>query len=425
MSLRPAVGSALVVLALAAGVTPAAASSWHLQTSFGRQGVAGLPLREHGAGTLLAAGPQGSLFVGGYAHSRPGAFLLARMSSAGALVRSFGSGGVSQVPALYAFTQDPPRIFALAGGGLMIVGLDHADHLVAVRLTAGGLPDRSFGHAGVAQYAFARVHGFAVITAAAVQSNGDVLAVYQREAPQPVNEPAIPAGLGEGPIELVRLLPSGALDRSFGVGGFLQAAGRTPALGGYPGNGSGWACAQTLTPAGSLLLAYEQAIVPAGNLAEVPAVQQLAPSGADAPGFGQQGAVYLPFVPKSAQSTSSLCDGVFALPGGEVEAAFGGEGANSTKVDLFRFTAAGTLDPTFHASGYTTLAAPVAALAPGPAGEVFSAALSGGSLVLGGTLASGLPDPGAGRRQGRALRQRAAAGRRAERHSKSCPATTA
>jgi uncharacterized delta-60 repeat protein len=398
LSIAGRLAVALAVGGLAAGAQGAVAqaASWHLDSSFGKRGVAGLPVRERDAGSLLTAGPQGSVFVGGYADRKKGAFLVARLSVSGRLVKSFGGGGVSTVPTVYAFPQDPPRMFALAGGRLLIVGLSRSDHFTVVRLTARGRPDRAFGHNGVAQYTLPDVHGFTVITAATVEPDGDILAVYQREVPQLVNEPRIPAGLGEGQIALVRLLPSGALDRSFGKGGFLDAPGETPALGGYPGSGVGWACEQTIAPDGSLLLAYEQAFVPNDDGAENPAVQELGPTGADASGYGEHGASYLPFVPKTKEASSSLCDGLFARPGGAVEAAFGGEGQDSTMIDLFRFTPTGAPDPTFGTSGHTTLDTPVAALALAPAGETFSAGTSGSALVVGGTLASGAPDPALG-----------------------------
>jgi hypothetical protein len=389
-----------VVIAVPAATAHSA--SWHLDRSFGRRGVAGLPLREHARGTLLAPGPQGSVFVGGYANRRKGAFLVARLSASGRLVKSFGSGGVSTVPAIYAFPQDPPRLFALPGGRLLIIGLDREDHLAAARLTARGRPDRAFGHSGVAQYALRGVHGFATVTAAADEPDGDLLAVYQREAAQPVNEPQIPRGLGEGQIELIRLLPGGALDRSFGEGGFLRAPGETPTLAGYPGTGAGWACEQTIDDDGSLLLAYEQAAAPS-NSAEVPAVEKLSPIGADFPGFGARGAVFLPFVPMAGGSSSELCDGLFSLPGGAVEAGFGGggDGTNSDLVELFRFTPAGDLDPSFRGSGYVTVGGPVSTLALARDGETFSAGISGDALVVGGTLADGAPDPALGASSGR------------------------
>jgi len=168
-----AVVGVTVVCALALGAVAAEAGSWHLVSSFGNDGVAGLPLRERSreepsqgfalperSRSLTVAGPQGSLYVGGFAVSKPGAFLLARMSAAGKLVKSFGRGGVLTVPAVYWFKQDPPRLFALAGGRLLIVGLDHGDQLVAVELSSGGQFEHGFGHDGVAQYALVHAHGF-------------------------------------------------------------------------------------------------------------------------------------------------------------------------------------------------------------------------------------------------------------------------
>jgi hypothetical protein len=203
---------ALVACALAAGIGAAVtqAASWHLLSSFGKNGVAGLPVRERrqeppnqGAPSpperyrsLLVPGPQGSVFVGGYAEGKPGAFLVARMSASGRLVKSFGDGGVMTVPAVHWFNQDPPRMLALAGGNLLIVGLDQADRLVAVRLTSLGKPDRGFGHDGVAQYTFAHARHLMIVTAATVEPNGDILAVYQRELPQPLNQPRVPEGQG-------------------------------------------------------------------------------------------------------------------------------------------------------------------------------------------------------------------------------------
>jgi hypothetical protein len=218
---------ALTVLAAGLSATLAQAASWHLDSAFGKRGVAGLPVREGGfehfytpgpgdQGALLASGPKGSVFVGGFAHSKPGAFLLARMSAQGKLVTGFGHGGLITVPAIYARPEHPPRMFALAGGGLLVVGLNRTHQLVAARLSANGHPDRAFGHAGVVLYALANTHGHAIIAGAAVESGGDILIGYFRsEVPQPSNEPAITYGLGAGPLGLVRLLPSAAsIDRS-------------------------------------------------------------------------------------------------------------------------------------------------------------------------------------------------------------------
>jgi uncharacterized delta-60 repeat protein len=355
-------------------------------------------LRESPAnGQLLAAGPHGSIYVGGFARHERGAFLVARLSATGRLVKSFGSGGVRRVPAIRWDAHSPPRIFAVAAGKLLVAGLDASDHLTVVRLDSNGRQDPSYGKRGIAEYPFPGHDGHEILTAAAVQAGDELIAVFQREAPQPVNEPAIGFGLGEGAISLVRVFGSGALDNSFGTQGFLTATGKAPALVGYPGNGTGWACEQSVASDGSSAYAYEQAVPPSAASEERPAVLELDASGLDAP-FGGEGTAFLPSVPLAGNGAASeLCDGLFALPDGAVVAAFGGEGPDSRGDELLRFTAAGTLDPSFAGVGRTTLHAPVAALAiGGSTQEVYSAGTVGRALILGGTLASGTPDPAFG-----------------------------
>jgi hypothetical protein len=389
----------LAGLALAAGLlsAPVWAASWHLDASFGKQGVAGLPVREDGyehfyapgpgnQGSLLAPGPRGSVFVGGYAHSKPGALLVTRMSTRGKLVKSFGHGGLVTVPAIYSLSEHPPRLFAL-DGGLLIVGLDRVHQLVVVRLNARGQPDNAFGHDGVVQYTFASAHGHAIVAAAAVEPDGDILVAYFRsEVPQPVNQPMITHGLGAGPLGLVRLLPTGGLDPAFGHAGFLTATGPWPATGELV------ACSVTIAPQGSVFLAYEQAYD--GNGSGSPAIQELGPTGADAPGFGDEGVAYLSSTPVFEGVDSVVCSGLFALANGEVQASFGGGG------ELFRFTSAGAPDTAFGSSGHTRAGPRVLDLAVGGEDETF-ALDSVGTLTLAGTLSSGAPDPGLGGTSGK------------------------
>lgn len=371
------------------------AASWHILPSFGRHGVAGLPVREGGEnvayppgpgdkGSLLAPGPQGSIFVGGYSRAHKGKFLLARMSAHGALVKSFGHGGVMSVPSIYALPESPPRMFALAGGKLLLIGLDHAGHLLALRFSDTGRLDRGFGHGGTAQYALPGVKKRPVIAGASVESGGEILIVfYQQEVPEPENQPRITAGLGEGAPELLRLLPTGALDGSFGRGGFLPASGQ-PLL-----EGEQWECGVTVAPDGSVLLAYETVVLSGGALA-LPAVQELSPTGADAAGFGSQGVASLGFMPHFEGEDSIIFGGLFALPGGGVEVSFGGSG------QLVRFTAAGALDPAFGSAGRSAPGrSAVSALALASDGETFWAH-TGRSVTVGGTLANGALDPALG-----------------------------
>jgi hypothetical protein len=388
--------AALIVATLATSGALAHAASWHLDSSFGKHGVAGLPAREGAPeqgygpgpgdqGALLAAGPQGSVFVGGYAHSKLGTFLVARMSAQGKLVRSFGHGGLMTVPAIYSLPEHPPRMLAL-GGGLSIVGLDRARQLVVVRLNSRGQLDHAFGHDGVAQYTLANTHGHAILAGASVESGGEILAGYYRsEVPQPENQPMITHGLGVGSLQLVRLLPSGSLDSSFGHAGFLTVTGPPPAT------GEEVACEVTIASDGSILLAYEQAYASSGSA--LPAIQEVGPSGANTPGFGDDGVAYLPVVPMFEGVDTFVCGGLFALASGEVEASFGGGG------QLFRFTSTGAPNLAFGTAGHTSAGPRTLHLAVAGDGETF-ALDSAGTLTVGGTLSSGAPDPALGGKMG-------------------------
>src|ERR1700722_7505149 len=96
---RLAVALLAGAFASTAPIQAARASSWHLLASFGHGGTAGLPVRERlqeegsqgaepfpeGNRSLLAPGPNGSVFVGGFAEGKPGALLLTRMTATGTL----------------------------------------------------------------------------------------------------------------------------------------------------------------------------------------------------------------------------------------------------------------------------------------------------------------------------------------------------
>jgi hypothetical protein len=283
------------------------------------------------------------------------------------------------VPAVHWFNQDPPRMLALAGGNLLIVGLDQADRLVAVRLTSLGKPDRGFGHDGVAQYTFAHARHLMIVTAATVEPNGDILAVYQRELPQPLNQPRVPEGQGNGAIQYVRLLPSGALDRSFGTGGFLAATGEKVGL--IEGeSGTLGACAETLATSGTLLVAYENF-----------ALEELSPAGAVVTSFANSPTAQMPGAsvpPFEAKNGDHFCNGLFILAGGSVEGISG--------VEIGRLMPGGLPEDAFGTAGSTRIDVPTEAAAVAPDGETFAAGQSKRALVLTGILANGQPDPALG-----------------------------
>jgi hypothetical protein len=328
--------------------------------------------------------------VGGYAKSRPGAFIVSRISASGRLVRSFGSGGVTTVPAIYWFKQAPPRMLAVPGGGVVIVGISRGDQFVAVKLNAVGKPVRGFGEDGVVQHKLVDSHGFSIVTAAVIEPSGDILATYQKELPQPsASSPRVPEGQGNGAIEYVQLLPSGAVDQSFGTHGFLASSGEK--VGFIEGeSGTVGACAETLSPTGSLLVAHE-------NLA----LEELSPGGAVVGSFGDVNppTARAPTVPAfEAKNDYYFCKGLFALPGGSVEGISSPEGGTGDEVT--RLTPAGTPEAAFGKDGVTKIDVPTEAAEVSADGETFSAGLSHGQLTLTGVLPDGQLDPALGSANG-------------------------
>jgi len=326
------------------------------------------------------------VFVGGYAQSKAGAFLISRISASGKLVSGFGHGGVSVVPAIRWVKRTPPSMHALAGGGVLIIGINRADQLVAVRLSARGQPDRGFGHDGVAQYKVAGTHGFSIVTAAVMEPDGDILAVFQKELPQPSSSsPRVPEGQGNGVIKYVRLLPSGALDGSFGKGGALEASGEK--VGFIEGeSGTVGACAETLSTNGSLLIAYENF-----------ALEELNPAGAVVTSFGddptqQPGGLVTAFETKNG---FHFCNGLFGLPGGAVEGISSPE-SGPAGVEISRLTPSGLPEAAFGTRGSTRIDVSTEAAAVAANGETFAAGESHHKLALTGILPDGQPDPALG-----------------------------
>jgi uncharacterized delta-60 repeat protein len=363
--------SSAATLAIGAG---AQATSWHLDTAFGKHGITSVP-GGGGFWSALAPGPQGSLFVGGgigHAHgSGQDEYLLERLSRHGKLVKSFGHDGV--VKTLAVDPAGETQLFALAGGKLLVSGLDtkvSKSRLALTRFTAAGKLDATFGHDGVAQYNLPNTQDGVSHVNVAIEPNGDILAAYDQD-------------VESGPVVLVRMLPSGALDESFGSGGFLtlDADGPTPSA----------AVLDTLgiAPDGSILLA---------RFAGEETVQELSSAGTPVATFASDGAAV---VAKALDPSALGINALFGLPGGGVEAILGGDEAHAT---VARFTTTGAPEPGFGASGSVAIEQTVQAVTLGSGEETFYLATnSDGDVVLGGVLNVGLPDPGLGAGEGLAL----------------------
>jgi hypothetical protein len=395
LALPAAMIAAAAVAALGAAVA-ARGASWHLESSFGRQGVAALPARY--TWTLLAPGRDGSLFVSGNVtctappSENPDrcagisrSLFVARVSAGGGLVRGYGRAGVAKLPALSAVAS----MFALAGGRLLVAGVDEAGELVLTRLSAKGTVDRAFGHGGVARYALpGRDHGKLAFD---LEPDGDVLAIYQ----QAVGSRRI------GTTVFVRLAPSGALDERFGNGGFREAAGRPGLTIGLLGSVGG----STLAADGRIVLA-EEGLEPHPGAKLEWGLEEFSPDGLSNASFGDGGLAVVHPGGLELVSEAAL-QGLFALPGGGVEAAYEGTAlvANpqaflgqefADEIELFRFTASGAPDPAFGVAGKVTVGPQYQAVVLAADGETLTVGASAGALAIGGVLSDGTPDPALG-----------------------------
>jgi uncharacterized delta-60 repeat protein len=368
---------------------PAAhAGRWELDPEFGVQGAVRLPKRD--VWSLLARGPQRSLFVGGTRVCPPKGELescperplvIARVSAQGRLLARFGRMGIVTLP----ITQT--SLFASTGGKLLVAGTNRLGRLVVTRLNANGRPDSSFGQAGSAEY---RLHHHA-LQAVGVEPDGDILIVAQG---------AVHAVSGQ--ITFLRLLPSGALDRGFGEEGYLTPPGAATLV--AP---SGAADQVAFAGSGSILLLVEglEANVGSHVVSGLAALEEFTAAGAPVDDFGSEGLDLLQPSPLEPSINGGF--GLFALADGGAQVAFGGnEFLNAPKsefghefrsyLDLFRITASGKPDPGFGRSGESAGLAPFESTVLEPNGDTLLIGVSGDDLVLGGVYSDGASDPALG-----------------------------
>ncbi len=265
-------------------------------------------------------------------------------------------------------------MFVLSDGELLIAGADSAGHFALVRLTAGGEVDRAFGHAGVARYSLPDILDTALTPKVAVEPDGDILAAYQDFGSGEVGPGETP-----GAVELLRLRPSGALDRSFGRGGFLVLGSLAV---------SGDISGMTVTAGGSIVLAYDQART--RSAAAGAGVVELSSTGAPVAGFGEGG---LAAIPASSDIESPDLAGLFALPDGVIEADFLST-ADAKRSGLFRFAGpAGAPDAAFGLAGAVVVASGGSGVAVSSSGETFIVGSFEHAMLVDGVLSSGAPDP--------------------------------
>lgn len=127
-------------------------------------------------------------------------FTLRRLTAAGVVDTAFGQGGAA-APGLPPATTVRTLLAEPDGSTVAVGGL--GGHPLVARFTAAGAPDAAFGHGGVVDVSLpGGAHTDDL--GAALLADGDIL----------VGGPGGPTG-----VFLVRLLPTGAPDRSFAAGG--------------------------------------------------------------------------------------------------------------------------------------------------------------------------------------------------------------
>jgi uncharacterized delta-60 repeat protein len=233
----------------------------NLETRFGERGVLRLSALagpsanylEHGA-TALTRRPDGSIVVGGNAPPAETIAFLAGVTPGGQLIPSFGEGGIMRLRTPVPAGQALAGVAALPGRGLLAAGtteLNVEETPVLIRYAADGSLDPSFGggpgyvvigQPGRAPAGFA-VHGEEALTSLAGSPRGRLL-MLGTENGAPVStfgsdgsvtlpkgvkvkalafaddgDPIVLAARRGGRDEVLRYLPDGALDKTFGRGG--------------------------------------------------------------------------------------------------------------------------------------------------------------------------------------------------------------
>lgn len=268
----------------------------------------------------LAADPAGGVVAAGTTTSRPGdpnavqdTFVVARVTAAGRYDATFGSGGVVQVrvpkpagargAALTGLAVLPDgRVLAVGHVALAEPGRFRA---VAMRFTAGGELDPSFGAGGIARNA---------VPASESSSAEDVALTPEGSA--------LLAGRRDGRWFVARLGADGSLDQAFGKDGVVADDGRDESA----------LAALAVTPDGTIF---------AAGGAGTPLLLRMAPDG-----------TLLSVSSRAPRATVALEALELAPGGGVVALGAGADVRNGRQLVLARYTAQGKPDRSFGRGGF-------------------------------------------------------------------------
>jgi len=351
-------------LAAALLVLPAtrARGAGELDLGFGTNGLA-VTVAATVARTLLVQ-PDGRLIAVGSAEGSGNPMLaVTRWTANGVLDASFGSEGI--VITTFSGVNDVARAVALQPDGRVVVAGGSANAFALARFRASGAVDGSFGFGGQVTTNVGRT---AQANALVVQPDGKLVAAGVTDN-----------GTG-GQFVLVRYMPNGALDETFGSGGAV-----TTAIGSDDA-----ARALVLEPNGRLVAAGVTRRGGASNFALV----RYLPDGTLDAGFGPGGVV------TTDLSGDDAATHLVLEPDGKLVAAGVSRRGGAGDFALVRYNRDGTLDGTFGAGGATTTDFGGDDVATGllltPAGDVVAVgsttAGTGGSFALAQYTAAGILD---------------------------------
>ena len=281
-------------------------------------------------GRALSLDAQGRVLVAGYAATgtQGNNFALARYTASGALNATFGTGG--RVTTDFAGSDDVGYALSLdAQGRILVAGYaatgTQSLNFALARYTASGALDATFGTAGKVTTDFAGSDdlGFAL----SLDDQGRILVAGSTYT-----------GTQSYNFALARYTASGALDATFGTGGKVTTD--------FAGSGDvGYAL--SLDAQGRILVAgYNNTFTQGANFA----LARYTASGTLDPTFGTGGKVSTDFAGSNDIGFALSLD----AQGRILVAGRASTGTQGDHFALARYTASGTLDPTFGTGGKVT-----------------------------------------------------------------------
>jgi len=321
----------LATLGLQIGTAPA--SAVNLVRNFSSDGKVVSDFGdEFEAAEGMAAQPGGGFVVAGTAYAQDSAvrshILLVSYKRNGKLDRAFGDEGV--VVTTVATRTKAEAVAVQPDGKLVVAGSakepDDDSDVVLARYNPDGSLDPSFGSGGV-------VIGDFVQSAGAARHHIPASVDYALDAAIQADGRIVVAGAVDNGAALIRYLPNGAPDESFGVDGVVRlVAGFDPFQ------------AVEALPDGRLLAG-------GGTSSGATLLVRYLPNGAPDPSFSADGIVGMPFSPCAiARDIAVDAQGRVVVAG-----SVGGCGELPPNATLARYSPDGELDPTFSGDGLLEL----------------------------------------------------------------------